>query len=136
LYPNEGRTDGWRCAGSGRVHAWGTSKELFFHAEELPSGPAARDRLLLAALGSPDPFGRQLDGMGGGISSLSKAVVVGRLLSTGRPVDEVELKGAGRFRLSDQEVTETAEGWRAESASLYRTARALMRGQVAVSAAR
>jgi 2-methylaconitate isomerase len=55
----------------------GTSKGLFFHAEDLPGDPAARDRLLLAALGSPDPFGRQLDGMGGGISSLSKAAVIG-----------------------------------------------------------
>src|SRR5207249_3358523 len=36
-----------------------------------------RDRILLAALGSPDPYGRQLDGLGGGISSLSKACIVG-----------------------------------------------------------
>jgi 2-methylaconitate isomerase len=55
----------------------GTSKGLFFHAEDLPGDPADRDRLLPAALGSPDPFGRQLDGMGGGISSLSKAAVIG-----------------------------------------------------------
>jgi 2-methylaconitate cis-trans-isomerase PrpF len=55
----------------------GTSKGLFFQAEDLPAGNAERDRLLLAALGSPDPFGRQLDGMGGGISSLSKAAVIG-----------------------------------------------------------
>jgi 2-methylaconitate cis-trans-isomerase PrpF len=40
----------------------GTSKGLFFQAEDLPGDPAARDRLLLAALGSPDLFGRQLDG--------------------------------------------------------------------------
>jgi len=55
----------------------GTSKGLFFQAKDLPASPQARDRLLLAALGSPDPFRRQLDGMGGGISSLSKAAVVG-----------------------------------------------------------
>ena len=55
----------------------GTSKGLFFQAEDLPADNAERDRLLLAALGSPDPFGRQLDGMGGGISSLSKAAVIG-----------------------------------------------------------
>jgi 2-methylaconitate cis-trans-isomerase PrpF len=65
----------------------GTSKGLFFHAEDLPSDPAVRDRLLLAALGSPDPFGRQLDGMGGGISSLSKAAVVGAPTQTGADVD-------------------------------------------------
>ena len=58
----------------------GTSKGLFFQAKDLPADPEHRDRVLLAALGSPDPFGR----------------------------------------------------WRAESATLYRTARTLMRGQVAV----
>ncbi len=55
----------------------GTSRALFFHAADLPKEPTARDRILLAALGSPDPYGRQLDGLGGGISSLSKAVIVG-----------------------------------------------------------
>src|SRR2546429_9346449 len=43
----------------------------------LPHPGAERDRILLAALGSPDPYGRQLDGMGGGISSLSKACIIG-----------------------------------------------------------
>jgi 2-methylaconitate cis-trans-isomerase PrpF len=65
----------------------GTSKGLFFHAGDLPADPAARDRLLLAALGSPDPFGRQLDGMGGGISSLSKAAVIGPPTRPGADVD-------------------------------------------------
>lgn len=54
----------------------GTSKGLFFHACDLPPEGDARDRVLLAAMGSPDPHGRQLDGMGGGISSLSKVIVV------------------------------------------------------------
>lgn len=54
----------------------GTSRALFFHRDDLPGDPEARDRLLLAALGSPDPYGRQLDGLGGGISSLSKVVIV------------------------------------------------------------
>ena len=54
----------------------GTSRALFFHAADLSKDPAARDRVLLAALGSPDPYGRQLDGLGGGISSLSKAMMV------------------------------------------------------------
>jgi 2-methylaconitate cis-trans-isomerase PrpF len=65
----------------------GTSKGLFFHAGDLPADPPARDRLLLAALGSPDPFGRQLDGMGGGISSLSKAAVIGPPSRPGADVD-------------------------------------------------
>ena len=54
----------------------GTSKGLFFRAEDLPSDPAARVRFLLCATGSPDPNGRQLDGMGGGASSLSKVMIV------------------------------------------------------------
>lgn len=55
----------------------GTSKGLFFLERHLPGSAAARERLFLAAMGSPDPYGRQLDGMGGGISSLSKVAIVG-----------------------------------------------------------
>jgi 2-methylaconitate cis-trans-isomerase PrpF len=55
----------------------GSSKGVFFHARDLPADRAALDPILLDVLGSPDPNGRQLDGMGGGISSLSKAVVIG-----------------------------------------------------------
>jgi 2-methylaconitate cis-trans-isomerase PrpF len=55
----------------------GSSKGVFFHAKDLPADRAAQDMIFLAVLGSPDPYGRQLDGMGGGISSLSKAVIIG-----------------------------------------------------------
>ncbi len=55
----------------------GTSRALFFHEADLPPAGDARDRLILGALGSPDPYGRQLDGLGGGISSLSKACIIG-----------------------------------------------------------
>jgi 2-methylaconitate cis-trans-isomerase PrpF len=55
----------------------GTSKALIFHERDLPADRAARDALFLSAMGSPDAFGRQLDGMGGGISSLSKVCIVG-----------------------------------------------------------
>jgi 2-methylaconitate cis-trans-isomerase PrpF len=55
----------------------GSSKGVFFHAKDLPTGRAAIDPILLGVLGSPDPYGRQLDGMGGGISSLSKGVIIG-----------------------------------------------------------
>lgn len=54
----------------------GTSKGVFFHARDLPGDQADRDAIFLTVLGSPDPYGRQLDGMGGGYSSVSKAVVV------------------------------------------------------------
>lgn len=55
----------------------GTSKALVFRRDDLPEDRAEWDRIFLAALGSPDPNGRQLNGMGGGISSLSKICVVG-----------------------------------------------------------
>jgi hypothetical protein len=55
----------------------GTSRCLVFHEEDLPHAGAGRDRILLSALGSPDSYGRQLDGLGGGISSLSKACIIG-----------------------------------------------------------
>lgn len=55
----------------------GTSNGLFFRGTDLPAAPAEWDPIFLAAIGSPDANGRQLDGMGGGISSLSKVVVVG-----------------------------------------------------------
>ncbi|QUH02074.1 hypothetical protein HUO13_15830 [Saccharopolyspora erythraea] len=65
----------------------GTSKGLFFHDRDLPAAGPERDAVFLSALGSPDPYGRQLDGMGGGISSLSKVIVV---RTTDHPDAEVE----------------------------------------------
>ena len=65
----------------------GTSKGLFFRAEDLPSDPVERDRFLLQAIGSPDLNGRQLDGMGGGVSSLSKIMVVSRSRHEGVDID-------------------------------------------------
>ncbi|MBV1690929.1 PrpF protein [Novosphingobium sp. G106] len=55
----------------------GTSNALVFRAADLPANRAEWDAIFLAAMGSPDPYGRQLDGMGGGLSSLSKVCVVG-----------------------------------------------------------
>jgi len=59
----------------------GTSRAIVFRTADLPPVPpgdrAAWDAIFLAALGSPDPSGRQLDGLGGGITSLSKIAVVG-----------------------------------------------------------
>ena len=54
----------------------GSSKGVFFHSSDLPEDKNSWDELFLSVLGSPDPYGRQLNGMGGGISSLSKAVVI------------------------------------------------------------
>jgi hypothetical protein len=55
----------------------GTSKAIVFQQKDLPADRARWDDIFLAAIGSPDPSGRQLDGMGGGVSSLSKVCVVG-----------------------------------------------------------
>ena len=55
----------------------GTSNAVVFDHRNLPADEAVREALFIAALGSPDPYGRQLDGMGGGISSLSKVCIVG-----------------------------------------------------------
>ena len=55
----------------------GTSNAIVFNARDLPRDRAQWDEIFIAAIGSPDPYGRQLDGMGGGISSLSKVCVVG-----------------------------------------------------------
>ncbi|MGA2410626.1 MAG: PrpF domain-containing protein [Candidatus Binataceae bacterium] len=55
----------------------GTSNALMFRAEDLPRDRSQWDRIFLGAIGSPDPSGRQLDGMGGGVSSLSKVCIIG-----------------------------------------------------------
>jgi 2-methylaconitate isomerase len=46
----------------------GTSKAVVFNREDLPADPAQWDPIFLSVMGSPDPNGRQLDGMGGGLS--------------------------------------------------------------------
>jgi 2-methylaconitate isomerase len=65
----------------------GTSRCLLFHDTDLPAPGPERDRVLLGALGSPDPYGRQLDGLGGGISSLSKACIIGPATHRAADVD-------------------------------------------------
>ncbi len=54
----------------------GTSKGLFFRERDLPADPNARDALLLAAIGSPDPYRSQIDGIGGATSSTSKIAII------------------------------------------------------------
>ena len=56
----------------------GTSRAVLFRGDDLAGyRPEQVEAIILAALGSPDPDGRQIDGLGGGISSLSKAAIVG-----------------------------------------------------------
>ncbi|CAG4901521.1 2-methylaconitate cis-trans isomerase PrpF [Paraburkholderia gardini] len=65
----------------------GTSKGVFFRADVLPQDPLARDQLLLRITGSPDRYGKQIDGMGGGTSSTSKVVIVSRSARADSDVD-------------------------------------------------
>ncbi|MFA7667209.1 MAG: 2-methylaconitate cis-trans isomerase PrpF [Burkholderiaceae bacterium] len=69
----------------------GTSKGVFFRLQDLPQAArqagAARDALLLRVIGSPDPYGKQIDGMGGATSSTSKTVI---LSPSSRPDHDVD----------------------------------------------
>lgn len=65
----------------------GTSKGVFFLADDLPLDPQERDALLLRVIGSPDPYGVQIDGMGGGSSSTSKVVILSRSERSDHDVD-------------------------------------------------
>ncbi|HHI5014844.1 TPA: 2-methylaconitate cis-trans isomerase PrpF [Vibrio parahaemolyticus] len=69
----------------------GTSKGVFFNLEDLPQeaqvAGAARDKLLLRVIGSPDPYAKQIDGMGGATSSTSKTVIVSRSSRDDHDVD-------------------------------------------------
>ena len=65
----------------------GTSKGVFFLAHDLPDDPAERDRVLMRTIGSPDPYGRQIDGMGGATSSTSKVVILSKSGRDGCDVD-------------------------------------------------
>ncbi|WP_297844046.1 2-methylaconitate cis-trans isomerase PrpF [Pseudomonas sp.] len=56
----------------------GSSKGVFFLDEHLPPAGAERDKILLRVIGSPDPYGKQMDGMGGATSSTSKVVIIGK----------------------------------------------------------
>jgi 2-methylaconitate cis-trans-isomerase PrpF len=76
----------------------GTSNAIVLHERDLPRERALWDEIFLAAIGSPDPYGRQLDGMGGGISSLSKVCVVGPATRADADIDytfaQVQVKEA------------------------------------------
>ena len=69
----------------------GTSKGIFFKLDDLPAAArqpgAARDALLLRVIGSPDPYGKQIDGMGGATSSTSKTVILSKSTRPGHDVD-------------------------------------------------
>ncbi len=69
----------------------GTSKGVFFKLNDLPEAAqqpgVARDQLLLRVIGSPDPYEKQIDGMGGATSSTSKTVILSESESAEHDVD-------------------------------------------------
>ncbi|MFZ6849722.1 2-methylaconitate cis-trans isomerase PrpF [Undibacterium sp. RuRC25W] len=69
----------------------GTSKGVFFRLQDLPPAAqvpgAARDAILLRVIGSPDPYGKQIDGMGGATSSTSKTVILSKSTKPDHDVD-------------------------------------------------
>lgn len=69
----------------------GTSKGVFFRLQDLPQAAqqpgATRDALLMRVIGSPDPYGKQIDGMGGATSSTSKTVIVSKSSQPDHDVD-------------------------------------------------
>lgn len=69
----------------------GTSKGVFFKLDDLPKAAQQpgkiRDQLLLRVIGSPDPYGKQIDGMGGASSSTSKTVILAKSTQPEHDVD-------------------------------------------------
>jgi len=69
----------------------GTSKGVFFNLEDLPAAAqvpgAARDALLMRVIGSPDPYGKHTDGMGGATSSTSKCVIISKSTTPDHDID-------------------------------------------------
>jgi len=69
----------------------GTSKGVFFKLDDLPEAAQqagkVRDQLLLRVIGSPDPYGKQIDGMGGATSSTSKTVILAKSTQPDHDVD-------------------------------------------------
>ena len=108
----------------------GTSKGVFFLASDLPADPVLRDKILLRVIGSPDPYGKHIDGMGGATSSTSKVVLISKsshpdcdvdYLYGGLAVDKAVVDWSGNcgnltaavgpFAISMGLVSAPAEGW-------------------------
>jgi 2-methylaconitate cis-trans-isomerase PrpF len=96
----------------------GTSKALMLHRRDVPGDLAAREPVFLSTMDSPDPFGRQPNGLGGGVSSVSKTCVVERSARPDADIDDTFLQVV------------VGDGWRVARGAFVRTARPLMRGTV------
>lgn len=71
----------------------GTSKGLFFKLQDLPTRQSEWRDVILAAMGSPDQNNKQLDGMGGGVSTQSKVAIVSRSEDSRADVDYLFVQG-------------------------------------------
>lgn len=81
----------------------GTSRALFFRREDLPDDIPSQDKILLAALGNPDPTGRLVDGLGGPISSTSKVAIISKRAGEPNAVDYTFGQGSHKNALIDRE---------------------------------
>jgi 2-methylaconitate cis-trans-isomerase PrpF len=81
----------------------GTSRALFFRREDLPDDIPSQDKILLAALGNPDPTGRLVDGLGGPISSTSKVAIISKRAGEPNTVDYTFGQGSHKNALIDRE---------------------------------
>ena len=98
----------------------GTSKGLFLRLEDLPAQREDWTPIILAAMGSPDPYMKQLDGMGGGVSTQSKVAVVSRSTDPNADVDYLFIQGEPGYgteslRVSWAETTMISAGRQARS---------------------
>jgi len=87
----------------------GTSRAIMFHRGDLPEARADWDPIFLGAMGSPDPNGRQLNGMGGGVSSLSKVCV---LSASDRPDADVD------YTFAQVQIREAAVDYRSNCGNM------------------
>ena len=81
----------------------GTSRALFFRREDLPADIASQDKILLAALGDPDPSGRLVNGLGGPISSTNKVAIVSPRPGEPNTVDYTFAQGSHKSSSIDRE---------------------------------
>jgi 2-methylaconitate cis-trans-isomerase PrpF len=88
----------------------GTSKGLFFRLQDLPADRSDWQEVILAAMGSPDATGKQLDGMGGGASTQSKVAVVSPSTDPRADVDYLFIQGECTHDSTDDSADQR---WRA-----------------------
>lgn len=87
----------------GAYYRGGTSRGIMIQPDDLPRNNSQWPNIFKQVIGSPDPYGRQLDGMGAGISSLSKICLVERCWKPGRPLGSIDYTFVG-MGIKDGEI--------------------------------